>query len=512
MASNSQTSNKRIAKNTMMLYIRMVFVLVVNLYVSRVVLKALGVEDYGLFSVVGSVVTFLGFLNTSMAAASQRFLAYAKGKGNEENLSSTFNSIFRVQLIIAAIVLVLCETIGIYYINHYLNVDPSKIGAAHIVFQFSIASFLINTITVPYNASIIANERMDIFALYSIIEVILKLGVAFLLPLFVVNTLIYYAAMMFGLVFIIQALYRWFCRRNFSECRLKNNANSKTIKEILSYSGWNLMGSFSAVATNQGVNMVLNSFFGVVVNAARGISFQVSAAMAQLYSNFQQALNPQIVKSYAAKDFGRMHFLITQGTRLAFFLLSVCALPILFNIDGILKLWLGDVPDYTAMFCILVITNSLINTMSQSLLMGAMATGNIRKYQIIVASINLMNVPLSIIALIIYPDPYLTTYVMIVLSSIAFIARLILVHHMIDLSISNFIKKAIMPIAISTVISILLMVALGIMLPANESIGRMFIRLVIMFLLCIGTVATFGMTKQERMLVINYLKAKVFKK
>ena len=202
MASNSQTSNKRIAKNTMMLYIRMVFVLVVNLYVSRVVLKALGVEDYGLFSVVGSVVTFLGFLNTSMAAASQRFLAYAKGKGNEENLSSTFNSIFRVQLIIAAIVLVLCETIGIYYINHYLNVDPSKIGAAHIVFQFSIASFLINTITVPYNASIIANERMDIFALYSIIEVILKLGVAFLLPLFVVNTLIYYAAMMFGLVAI----------------------------------------------------------------------------------------------------------------------------------------------------------------------------------------------------------------------------------------------------------------------------------------------------------------------
>lgn len=512
MVSNNQTSNKRIAKNTMMLYIRMVFVLVVNLYVSRVVLKALGVEDYGLFSVVGSVVTFLGFLNTSMAAASQRFLAYAKGKGNEENLSSTFNSIVRVQLIIAAIVLILCETIGVYYINHYLNVDPSKIGAAHIVFQFSIASFLINTITVPYNASIIANERMDIFALYSIIEVILKLGVAFLLPLFVENTLIYYAAMMFGLVFIIQALYRWFCRRNFDECKLKNNAKKQIIKEILSYSGWNLMGSFSAVATNQGVNMVLNSFFGVVVNAARGISFQVSAAMAQLYSNFQQALNPQIVKSYAAKDFDRMHFLITQGTRLAFFLLFVCALPILFNIDGILKLWLGDVPDYTAMFCILVITNSLINTMSQSLLMGAMATGNIRKYQIIVASINLMNVPLSIIALIIYPDPYLTTYVMIVLSSIAFIARMILVHQMIDLSISNFIQKAIGPIAISTVISILLMVLLGIMLPANESIGRMFIRLVIMFLLCIGTVAVFGMTKQERLLVINYVKAKVFKK
>ena len=512
MSVESQSSNKRIAKNTMMLYIRMVFVLLVNLYVSRVVLKALGVEDYGLYSVVGSVVTFLGFLNTSMAAASQRFLAYAKGKGNEENLSSTFNSIFRVQLIIAAIVLVLCETIGIYYINHYLNVDPSKLTAAHIVFQFSIATFLINTITVPYNASIIANERMDIFALYSIFEVILKLGVAFLLPLFQENTLIYYAALMFGLVFIVQALYRWFCRRDFKECKLKNNANKQTIKEILSYSGWNLLGSFSGVATNQGVNMVLNSFFGVVVNAARGISFQVSAAMAQLYSNFQQALNPQIVKSYAAGDLPRMHFLITQGTRLAFFLLFVCALPIMSNIDGVLKLWLEDVPDYTAMFCILVITDSLINTMSQSLLMGAMATGNIRKYQIIVASINLLNVPLSIVGLLIYPDPYLTTYVMIGLSSIAFVARLILVHQMIDLSISDFLRRAIMPIVMSTAISILLVVVLGIVLPSNESVGRMFIRLAIMFVLCLGTVAVFGMTKQERQLVINYVKAKVFKR
>lgn len=509
MSIDNQSSNKRIAKNTMMLYIRMVFVLLVNLYVSRVVLKALGVEDYGLYSVVGSVVTFLGFLNTSMAGASQRFLAYMKGKGDEEAQNSTFNSIFRVQLIVASIVFVLCETIGIFYINHYLNVDPSKIGAAHIVYQFSIATFLINTITVPYNASIIANERMDIFALFSIFEVLLKLGVAFLLPLFVENTLIYYAALMFGCVFLIQALYRWFCRRNFKECKLRNNAKKDTIKEILSYTGWNLLGSFSAVATNQGVNMILNSFFGVVVNAARGISFQVSAAMAQLYSNFQQALNPQIVKSYAANNLDRMHFLITQGTRLAFFLLFVCALPIMFNINGILTLWLGEVPDYTAMFCILVITNSLINTMSQSLLMGAMATGKIKKYQIIVASINLMNLPLSFVALLIYPDPYLTTYIMIGLSLIAFVVRLILVHQMIGLSVADFIRRAILPIVLCVGVSIGACFLLGMGLPANGNVGRMLLRLAIMLALCVGTVTAFGMSHQERLMVVNYVKSKV---
>lgn len=509
MTADNLSSNKRIAKNTMMLYIRMVFVLLVTLYTSRVVLKALGVEDYGLYSVVGSVVTFLGFLNTSMAAASQRFLAYSKGRGDEDEQSATFNSIFRVQLIIAVIVLVACETIGIFYINHYLNVNPCKLPAAHIVFQFSVATFLINTITVPYNASIIANERMDVFAMISIIEVALKLGIALLLPLFNENTLIIYAGLMFGLMFIIQLMYRLYCRRHFSECKLKNNANPKTIKDILSYSGWNLMGSFSAVATNQGVNMVLNSFFGVVVNAARGISFQISAAMAQLYSNFQQALNPQIVKSYAANDLTRMHFLIIQGTRLAFFLMFICALPIMFNIDGILKLWLGEVPDYTAMFCVLVITNSLINTMSQSLLMGALATGRIRKYQIAVASINLLNVPLSILCLMVYPNPYLTTYVMIGLSTVAFIVRLILVSQMINLSLVEFLKKAISPIFITVVVSIIMAILLNMIYPTTGNVWRVLLRIGIILILCLGTVISLGVTKQERHVAICFVKSRL---
>lgn len=507
--SMSQTSNKRIAKNTLMLYIRMALVLIVNLYVSRIVLNALGVEDYGLFSVVGSVVAFLGFLNTSMASAAQRFLSFAQGKGDDNKLNSIFSSIFYVQVILSFLVLLVFETIGIFYINNVLNVDPSKIIDAHIVFQFSIATFIVNVITVPYNASIIANERMDIFAYYSILEVALKLGVAFILPLISENTLICYAAMMFGICFVIQGLYRWFCRRNFKECKVRRNFKKETIKEILSYAGWNLFGTFAGVAANQGVNMILNSFFGVVVNAARGISFQVSAAMAQLYTNFQQALNPQIVKSYAAEEYHRFYSLIIQGTRLAFFLLFVCAVPIMFNMDSILKLWLGNVPKYTTMFCILVIINSLIGTMSQSLLRGALATGKIRKYQIIVSTITLMNLPLSYVALKLYPDPYFTTYIMIALSIVAFVARLILLHQMANLSIVEFLKGAILPIIITVVISVGLSFLLSMFLPSNENFGHLLMRLAIMFIICCGTVAFLGMSKQERQMAISFVMKKI---
>lgn len=507
----NQSNNKKLAKNTLMLYFRMVLVLIVNLYVSRIVLKELGVEDYGLYSVVGSVVAFLGFLNTSMASASQRFLSFAQGKGDLDKLNKIFNSIFLVQLMLALIVLIVFETIGILYINNYLNVDPSKIFEAHIVYQFSIATFIVNIVTVPYNASIIANERMDIFALYSIIEVILKLGVAVSLSLFTNQTVVYYAGLSFCSVFIVQALYRYFCRKSFQECKLEKKYDKCAIKEILSYAGWNLFGTFAGVATNQGVNMILNSFFGVVVNAARGISFQVSAAMAQLYTNFQQALNPQIVKSYAADDLKRFYFLITQGTRLAYFLLFICALPIIYNMDIILKLWLEEVPDYTIQFCILVIINSMVGTMSHSLLRGAMATGKIKKYQIIISSINFMNLPLSIIGLKLILNPYLTVYIMIALSIVAFVARLIMLHQMTGLSISNFLQGAVKPILITTVISVALAVILDIEIPGNGSIGRMLLRLAALLAICFGCVTIFGVTRDERRIALNFIKSKLLR-
>ena len=488
----------------------MIFVLLVNLYVSRIVLKSLGVEDYGLYSVVGSVVSFLGFLNTSMSSAAQRFLSFAQGQGDENKLNSIFNSIFFVQIILAIFVLIIFETIGIFYINHYLNVDSSKIPDAHIVFQFSVASFVVNIITVPYNAAIIANERMDIFALYSVFEVILKLGIAFLLPYSPINTLIYYSVLMFALVFFVQGLSRWFCRRHYAECKIRRGTlNKVTVREILSYAGWNLFGTFSGVVAHQGVNMILNSFFGVVVNAARGISFQVNGAMTQLYTNFQQAINPQIVKSYAANELQRFYFLITQGTRLAFFLLFVCALPVMFNMKEILNLWLDEVPEFTTMFCVLTVINSLIGTMSQSLLRGAMATGRIRNYQIIVSFILMLNLPLSYIGLQIYKDPYLTIYIMIALSLAAFLARLILLHYMTALSIPFFLRRAVLPISVSVIVSTIIAIGVDNILPATGNIYRMVVRLVFMLILCLGVTVILGMRNSERRIVFNFVKKKI---
>lgn len=502
------TANKRIVKNTIMLYMRMVLIMIVQLYVSRVVLGALGVNDFGLYSVVGSVVTFFGFLNTSMAAAAQRFLAFEKGKQNVERLNSTFNSIIVVQLLIAFVILLLCETLGVFYINHYLNVEPSKVTSAHIVFQVSVVSFLVNTLAVPYLASIIANERMDVFAMFSIFDAALKLSVAFMLPLFEQHRLIVYSLLLLLGVIVIQFCYMLYCRLNFEECKIKRNACKSIIKDILCYSGWNLLGSFSSVGINQGLNMILNSFFGVAVNAARGIAYQVTAAMDQLYSNFQQALNPQIVKSYASNERERMYTLITQGTRLSFFLLFVFSLPIMYNMGPVLKLWLGQVPDYTEKFCILVMCNSLIGTLSQSLLMGAMATGKIKKYQIIVSSITLLNIPLSILGLYLIPNPYLTVYIMIMLSVIAFIARLILVHQMIGLSIVDFIKRTIIPIFSAVICSVFLCSVVNIYLPTSEIFIKLFFRIGILVAICFINILAFGVSKNERHMAVNFIKSK----
>ena len=324
------SSNKRIAKNTLMLYIRMLLLMLVNLYTSRVVFNVLGVEDYGLYSVVGSIVIFLGFVNASMTAASQRFLSYSKGHGDLASQTSMFNSLSVTHIITALLIFVIAEPGGIFYIETYLNVAPEKISAAHIVFQFSLFSLLIKTTTVPYNAAIIANERMSAFAYISIGEVALQLSSALILKHILHNQLIWYAVMMFLTVLCTQIGYVLYSKIHFKECRLCRTWDKKTVKEVFSYSGWNLLGTFSSVTIDQGVNMLLNSFFGVIVNASRGIAFQVSGAITTLSGNFQQAMNPQIVKSYASNDLSNMHRLIIKGTRFSFYLLLIFSAPIFF--------------------------------------------------------------------------------------------------------------------------------------------------------------------------------------
>ena len=494
-----------------MLYVRMVLIMIVNLYMSRVVLQILGVEDFGIYSVVGSFVALLGVLNTAMTAASQRFLSYAEGSGYESQIISTFNSVVKVQLSIAVIILIIGEIFGPIYIYRFLNVPENRVHDSYLVFQFSLATFVLSAASIPFTASIIAREKMNVYAWVSIFEVLIKLGLVFCLKLLNSQHLVWYSVFIFLSTLITQTCYFIYSTNTIGTCKIRLKlSDSKITKQILRYSAWNLMGSFSGVAIDQGVNMILNSFFSVAVNAARGISFQVSGAMSQLYSNFLQALSPQIVKSYASHGFNRLYMLIIQGTRLSFFLLFVFAAPILFNIETVLNLWLGQVPEYATTFCVLILINCLLASLSQTILSGAMASGNIKKYQIVVSIINFLNFPLSLIALYIRPNPYITAYIMIALTIIAFCARLIILRQLINISILRFIKEALIPIlkvVIVVVACSFLVGRIDYFGDVYHSIGRFLIDFIITF----TAVVFIGVSKSERQMVWQFIVRKIRK-
>lgn len=483
----------------------MVFLILVNLYTSRIVINALGIEDYGLYSVVGAVVIFLSFLNNSMTAAAQRFLSYSKGKETLQETQSIFNSLVVVQYQVAGLIFLLAETLGVTYIEFFLNVSPDKICIAHVVFQLSLLSLLVKVVAVPYTASIIANEKMSAFALISIVEGVLQLIVSLLLSLLSSRRLLWYAILMLIIVFLTQISYLCYSRRKFQECSVNGSWKRKDIENILRYSGWNLLGAFSSVASDQGVNMVLNSFFGVVVNAARGIAFQVSAAVASLSGNFQQAINPQIVKNYASGELHDMHKLIIKGTKFTFFLLFVMAVPFLFNMHPVLSIWLGIVPEYSVVFCRLILINAMIVACSGSLLIGAMATGKIKKYQITVATINLLNLPLSYMGLVMYPHPYITVYIMLVLSIVAFFVRLFMVSKMIELSKKQFLFCAIVPIIKVLLITFPILFLIYSQYTFETSFLSLFFSMVICFFITCAVIYIVGLSASEKKITINLI-------
>lgn len=321
-------SNKRIAKNTLMLYFRMILTMLVSLYTSRVVLNTLGVEDFGIYNVVAGFVTMFGFLNSAMASATQRFLAFEIGKGDHDQLRNVFSMSVNIHFLIAFIIFILAETIGLWFVNTQLTIPAGRMGAAQCVYQFSILAMMVTMVSVPYNAMIIAHERMNVFAWVSIIEVSLKLFIVFMLQWFGFDKLKFYAVLTFCVSLIIRFIYGFYCSRQFKESRFRYFWDRPLFKTLASYAGWNLWGNIAAVLQGEGVNVLLNIFFGPVINAARGIAFQVKGAVNQFVANFQMAMNPQIIKSYAVNDLKYMHQLIFRGAKYSFF----CFLPCHFQL------------------------------------------------------------------------------------------------------------------------------------------------------------------------------------
>lgn len=420
------SNNRRIFKNTLFLYFRMLLTLGVTLYTSRVVLNSLGVEDFGIYNVVGGVVTMMAFLSGAMSSATQRFLSFELGKNNLRQLARVFKMSLNIHWLIVLIVICVAQTLGLWFVNNQLVIPPDRLAASNWVFQCALFSFCCTVLGVPYNAVIIAHEKMNAFAYISIVDVLLKLSVVFLLAAHDGDKLQMYGLLQAMVSLLILGCYYTYARWQFVVTRYSWYWNAELFKTLFSYTGWNLFGNVAAVATNQGINMLLNLFFGATVNAARAIAFQVNSAITGFITSLQMSINPQIVKSYASDNHTYMLQLVFSGARYSFFLLYMLAIPFLLQTEVILKVWLGILPEHAVDFCRLVIIDSLIICLSGTLMTAFQATGKIKKYQMVVGCIIFCNLPISYLFLKFGYDSNVTMFVSMFISMLALGARVIL--------------------------------------------------------------------------------------
>ena len=503
--SESQINNKRIAKNTIFLYFRMLFLMLISLYTSRVILDALGVEDYGIYNVVGGFVSMFALISAALTSACTRFLNFELGKGDSERQKIVFSTAVSIQWGLAILVAVLSEAIGVWYVNSVMVLPPERLTAANWCFQFSIFNFCMNLITVPYNASIIAHEKMKAFAYVSIFQGLAQLGISFLVYYEPFDRLVFYALLLMILQFVIRYTYQVYCRKHFKECNYRFALDKPLLKHMFSYSLWHLIGNGAAVLKNHGVSLVLNFFFGPTVNAAKGIANQVDHAVGQFVGNFMMAMNPQITKSYAKGDYSYMFSLVNKGARFSFYLLLFLSLPVIINTDYILHLWLKQVPPYTIVFSQLTLIAMLINSLSKPLITAQNATGNVRNYQIVVGGVELLNLPFSYLCLYFGMPPTSVVFVSIFVSVLALGARLI----MLPLTLKGFkpflfFKSVIVTCAFVAIIASIIPVAAYQILPENVT-G--FIACVIICLLSSAIIIFYiGCSQPERIYVIAKVK------
>ena len=447
----STATGKRIAKNTIMLYIRMLLTMAVSLYSSRIILRTLGVEDYGIYNVVGGVVAMFGFLNTSMVASTQRFMSYSLGHEESSQVSKVFSNSLLIHILIAFIILVFSETIGLWFFYNKLVIPDERMNAAFWVYQLSIVAFILNVIRVPDNSAIIAYEKMSAYAYFSIVEVVLKLAIVFILPVLSYDKLIVYAILVTLVTLLVNLVYRLYVNRNFSHIYFRPQYENGLFKEMASFAGWSLWGNLSSSLSSYGLNIVLNMFFGPIVNAARGIAYQVQSAIVSFGSSFLVAVNPQIIKSYAQEDYDYMAKLVFRASRLAFFLLFIMALPIINNREYILNLWLGEYPEYTSVFVLLILIDSLINILSGPIQTAINATGRIKYYQIVVGGILLANLPIAYMLLKFGANVYMPFIATIILTLIAMVVRLVVFKRQTGISYGKFYTN-VLPRTIAVVI------------------------------------------------------------
>ncbi len=492
-------SNKRIARNTVLLYIRTLFSQLIALYTSRKILEILGVEDYGINNVVGGVVGMLTFLNGSMAVATQRFLTVELGRNDLKAFGRVFSMSCLIHLALALIIVIAAETVGLWFLNTQLNIPADRMTAANWVYQVSVFSVFIGILQTPYTATITAYERMNVYAYVGMSEAVLRLAIVFLLLFISYDHLIVYSLLGLGVSLLLGSIVCLYAIRHFEACRFKWQWDDRLFRAMLGFTGWNLFGTIAWLLKGQGSNILMNIFGGPTVNAARGISFQVSNAIQNLVSGFSTAVNPQLTKNYAAGNREGLFRLMMTSSKISFFLLLLIALPVMIEISYILQLWLVDVPDYAALFTQLILLEALLNTYGGPMITGLMATGNIKWYQIVVGSVILLIVPISYIFLCLGYSIVTPLIVSIGAMAVSMVLRLWFCKRQLEFSVNIYIYKVICP-----TIGIFLLSAIAPIVVSQVMVTG-FLRLTTVTLVSIASVSVLtyglGLNSPERQLV-----------
>lgn len=503
-------NNKRIAKNTLLLYCRTFLLMLISLYTSRVVLSTLGVEDYGVYNVVGGFVAMFAVISGALSSAISRFLTFELGRGDKDKLNRIFSTSVNIQILIGLIIFILGETVGLWFLNTQLNIPQERMVASNWVLQCSLLSFIINLISVPYNAVIIAHERMKAFAYVSILEAILKLLIVYLLLISDFDKLILYAILNVVVALVIRFVYGFFCTKNFSECKYRFVYDKSLLKEMTDFAGWNFLINGAYILNTQGVNLLVNVFFGVTANASRGLATQVDAAIMQFVNNFTTAINPQIIKSYASGEKEAMFKLICRGAKFSYFMLLLFAIPFICEANTILTLWLGEVPEHTATFLRLTVLASMANILGNAQYTACQATGNIRNYTIIITTVGCLVFPIT---WLLYKSgfPVECTYIVfIVIYLILDVIRLFLMRSLLQFPIRMFVRDVfIIVFVVSIVAAILPLIIVSVIPPLW---WRLLITLPISFLSVGASVYMIGLDRAEKIAIIDSIKTKFKRK
>ena len=501
-------NNKRIAKNTILLYIRMGISMFVSLYTSRVILNTLGVEDFGVYNVVGGVVGILGFLNSAMSGATSRFLIFELGRKDLNRLKETFSSALLVHIGIAVIVFIIAETIGLYFLYGKLVIPEGRMNAAAIVFQISILTAMIGIIQVPYSASITSHEQFGFYAYIEILNVCLKLIIVYLLVIGNWDKLILYSILMFFSSFIVMMIYRLYCLRHFRECHFQWRWKREILLPMISFSGWDLYGNMSVTVRQQGVVMLINIFWGTVVNAAVGIASVVQTTISNMVINILSAFNPQIIKQYAAGNLAYMEQLMSFCCKFMSILFALLSVPFIFEMNFVLTVWLGIVPEYTVSFAQIALISNWIGLMNSVFIIPIRATGQMKEVSFVTGSLYLLTLP-SIYGVLHFCDTPISAFICMLLSN----SLILLVNLRIfklkfeKFHFWSFFQSSLCPVVLVVLFSIPFFIALHYFF--QEGWLRLIISILLSFSLILGGCCLFVMNANQRVMIMSLIKRKV---